>query len=748
MKIIRKYIVVKGIVQGVGFRPFVYKSAINNNLNGYVNNSSKGVFIDVQGYEIDTNNFIDDIKYKSPILSQVNEIIVEERSICNYKNFKIKESEESKDEITLISPDIAVCNECIKDISENTNKRYKYPFTNCTNCGPRFSIIKKLPYDRPFTTMNEFKMCDDCKKEYKNPLNRRFHAQPNGCSKCGPSVYLIDNNGKTIGTNDPVKEAIDFIKKGNILGVKGIGGFHLCCNGKDYDVINKLRIRKNRPTKPLALMMKDVKTVKKYCYVNEKEEEILTGNKKPILLLNKKDKGLPYNISPHNNKLGVMLPYTPLHHLLLEDLDVLVMTSANVSGLPIIYKNEEAIKKLNNIVDYLLIHNRDINIPVDDSVSRVVLGEERIIRNSRGYSPISMNIDLKSEILSCGSNLKNTFSISKNKNIFISQYIGDIKNTETYYNFEYNLNHFKEIYNINPEVVAYDMHPNYWSNEFINKYNIKIPVQHHHAHIISCMVENEIDDNVIGLAFDGNGYGTDGNIWGGEFLICDYKNFRRVGHLNYINLPGGDSAIKEPWKTSISYLYKTYKEDIYNYIPENLNDKNIKPIISMIKNNINSPLTSSIGRLFDAVSSIIIYKDKISFEGEAAILLETIANKDENDKYNYGVDYINEKYIINTDKLIRGIINDLKNNVDIKNISMKFHNTIVDMSLFLCNKLHEKYNINKVVLSGGVFQNEILLENIYKKLKENGFDVFIHKKIPTNDSGISLGQIVIANNNI
>lgn len=749
MRKVRKYIVVKGIVQGVGFRPFVYKIATHNNLNGWVNNTSKGVFIDVEGLKPNIDNFIYDLQHKSPPLSQINGIFIEDREVLDYIDFEIRHSQEDDDAITLISPDFATCDDCIKDINDKKNRRYRYPFTNCTNCGPRFSIIKKLPYDRPVTTMGEFEMCDKCVAEYKDPLDRRFHAQPNACSKCGPQVELVDKHKNKIKCEDAIEKAVSLIKEGNILAIKGLGGFHLACDAKNEDAIANLRKRKVRPTKPLALMMKDIDTVKKYCHVSKKEEQILLSNKRPILLLNKKEDYLPSNIALNNNKLGIMLPYTPLHNLLLEDLDVLVMTSANVSGIPMIYENNEAIEKLNNIVDYLLIHNRDIYIPVDDSVSTVVLEEERAIRNSRGYAPISMTLDNINDTLACGSHLKNTFAISKKENIFISQYIGDMENLETYNNFENNVSHLKEIYNINPNVIAYDMHPNYWCNEFVsNQKAIKIPVQHHHAHIVSCMVENNVNDTVIGIAFDGTGYGTDGNIWGGEFMVCDYKNFIREGHLNYVHIPGGDSAVKEPWKMAVSYMYHTYNDELHNHLPCSLIDKNIKPLISIIKNNINSPLCSSMGRLFDAVSALLGYKDKITFEGEAAILLESIADINEDKSYNYYIDHIEENYIIDTTKLIKGIINDLECNVDKRKISMKFHNTIIEISVNMSNLLSKKYNIKKVALSGGVFHNEILLKGIYGKLTNQGFEVLTHKLVPTNDSGISLGQLVIANNNI
>ncbi len=717
-------------------------------MNGWVKNTSKGVYIDIEGKESNINKFIYNLKHKPPTLSKIEEIIIEDKKIINHKKFEIKHSDK-EDAITLISPDIGICDECLNDIKDIRNRRYKYPFTNCTNCGPRFSIIKKLPYDRDSTTMNEFEMCDKCKYEYKNPLDRRFHAQPNACQICGPKVELIDNFENKILCNDTIKQTVKLIKQGKIVAVKGLGGFHLVCDAKNKKAIDTLRNRKYRPTKPFALMMKDINTVKKYCNLNKKEENVILSNKRPILLLNKKEQKLPYNIAPDSNKLGVMLPYTPLHYLLFkEGIEVLVMTSANLRKLPIEYKNEDALKKLNNIVDYFLIHNREIYIPVDDSVSRVILGEERVLRSSRGYSPIYMNIENKKDILACGSHLKNTFALSKDKNVFISQYIGDMDNLETYDRFENNVFHYKNIYNINPKIIAYDMHPNYWSSEYVNKQNIeKIAVQHHHAHVVSCMVENKVKDNVIGIAYDGIGYGTDGQIWGSEFLICNYKDFKRVGHINYVSMPGGDVAAKEPWKMAVSYIYKTYKNEIYKNIPPSMNDKNIKPILAIIKNNINSPECSSMGRLFDAVSAVTGYFGKVTFEGEAAILLENRADENECRKYDYNIECINKKYIINTDKIIKGIIEDVNQGINYSVISKKFHNTVIDFSVKMCNIIAENYNIHKVALSGGVFQNEILLKGIYEKLVSQGFKVYTHKLIPCNDSGICVGQVVIANEN-
>nr|WP_132245389.1 carbamoyltransferase HypF [Marinisporobacter balticus] len=742
----RKYIIVKGIVQGVGFRPFIYKMALENHLNGYVKNTSKGVCIDIEGKIRDIYHFIDHLKQNPPKLANIDKMNIEDKKILNYKSFEIKHSDEEANGFTFISPDIGTCEDCLRDIKNNKDRRYRYPFTNCTNCGPRFSIVKKLPYDRILTTMERFEMCDLCKDEYKNPLDRRLHAQPNACPNCGPKIVLIDTFGNKIICNDPIKQTIQFMKQGMILGIKGLGGFHLACDAKNKEVIQILRNRKHRPNKPFALMMKDINTVKKYCYLSEEEEKVILSNKRPILLLNKRKEKLPDNIAPSGNKLGVMLPYTPLHYLLFEEkIEVLVMTSANVSKLPMVYKNEEALEKLKGIVDYLMLHDREIYMPMDDSVSRVILSEQRVIRSARGYSPIFMRFKNIKDIFACGSHFNNTFALSKNENVFISPYIGDIENVETYNHFEKNVYHIKNIYSINPKIIAYDMHPNDWSSSYVNKQNIeKIPVQHHHAHIVSCMVENKIEDKIIGIAYDGTGYGTDGNVWGGEFLICDYKEFERVAHINEVDMPGGDAATKEPWKMAISYIYKTYKNNIYENIPLGLKDKNIKVIVAIIKNNINSPKCSSMGRFFDAVSALIGFKGKVTFEGEAAILLENKADQNEAGTYDYDIEYINRTHRVNTDKIIKGIIEDINQHISDARIAKKFHNTVIDFSVKICGIIGQKHHINKVALSGGVFQNEILLKGIYEKLVSKGFEVYIHKYIPCNDSGISLGQLVVA----
>ena len=746
---IAKKIVVKGIVQGVGFRPFIYKNATKNNLKGFVNNTSKGVFIEVEGYEEDITYFIDEIKHKPPVLSKVTDIKIIDKEIEGYTNFKIIESKEEEEAITLISPDIAICHDCLRDISDKNNRRYRYAFTNCTNCGPRFSITKKVPYDRGNTTMSVFAMCSDCRSEYINPLNRRFHAQPNGCYKCGPRVFICDNEGNEIISDDPIKDIAKEIKNGKIVAIKGIGGFHLACDAKNKEVINELRKRKKRPRKPLAVMMRDIETVKKYCDVNELEERILLGNKKPILLLDKKRNSLlPKELTNYQNgKLGVMLPYTPVHHILFsEDIDILVMTSANISGEPMVYKNHEAIEKLKGIADFYLMNNRHIYIPIDDSVSRVVLGKERVLRNARGYAPKSMEIKDMAYSIALGANSNNTFAIANNENIFFSNYIGDLANYNTWQHYINSLEHMKGIYKIDPKSYFYDLHPNFYQNELLKEIKTKkIGIQHHHAHIVACMAEHSLEEEVIGVAFDGTGYGSDGKLWGGEFFICDKKNFKRLAHINYIALPGGEGAIREPWKIAISYLYDTFKEDYATYVPKHLQEKKHEIITEIIKKDINSPKASSIGRLFDAVAALLGFDGKITFQGEAAIDLENLCCRDDQSFYQYNISLEEGIYIIDCKPLIKSVVIDVIDGIDKELIARRFHNTIIKFTIELCEILRKEYHLSSVILSGGVFQNEILLINIYKELIKRDFKVYIHEQIPANDEGISIGQMIIGN---
>ena len=790
----RKEIKITGIVQGVGFRPFVYNLATSLGLKGYALNSSEGVIIDVEGETQKIDEFIlflnpnskipnPKSQIKLPPLSRIENIEVAERlSLCGYTSFEIRESLPDG-KFALISPDIATCPDCLSELLNPDDRRYQYPFTNCTNCGPRYSIILDIPYDRPKTTMAKFKMCPDCEREYHDPTNRRFHAQPNACHVCGPQIKLIVQSSKfKVNERESLKTAIELLKQGAIGAIKGLGGFHIACDATNDEAVRKLREKKRRSNKPFAIMCPDIGVVKKICNVSAQSEILLSSELKPIVLLPKLQNNIISEyIAPDNNYFGVMLPYTPLHHLLfclenrvqgvkdsrtrvekhlnprtLESSNpsfiALVMTSGNLSEEPIVINNDEAIEKLSDIADFFLFHNRDIYMRVDDSIVREYNGEKIVIRRSRGYVPypIELGIDMP-EILGCGGELKNTFTLTKGHYEIMSQHIGDLENYEAIEFFKETLNNLKKSFRVEPTIIAHDLHPDYWTTKFVKETaqssNAQlVGVQHHHAHIASCMAENHIREKVIGIAWDGTGYGTDGAIWGGEFMIADYKGFERAGHFRYVPLPGGDKAIREPYRIALSHLYDAYGVAFLKFdIPFiNQNKDKTKNILKMIDSRINTVETSSAGRLFDAVSSIINGIDAVTFEGEAAIKLEMIADSSVKDSYSYQLSALNlQPIIIDTRTLIRQIVTDLLNGVDRPVISAKFHNTLAEIIAEVCKKIKIDTGIDKVVLSGGCFQNIFLLDRTLDKLG-NEFNTYIHKDVPTNDGGISLGQAVIA----
>jgi len=741
----RFFIKAEGIVQGVGFRPFVYNNAMEYSLKGWVNNNSQGVFIDAEGEEDNLYSFLNTIEKNPPPLSKVDAVSYKELEVNGFSTFTIRESEREEGRITLISPDVSTCSDCLNDIKDEKNRRYGYPFTNCTNCGPRFTIIKSIPYDRDKTTMGKFKMCPDCLDEYKDPTNRRFHAQPNACPDCGPHLFVIDKDGNKVktGDNDSLAFTRDMLKQGKIFAVKGLGGFHLCCDAKNGDAIKELRNRKRREDKPFAVMVKDVSTLSEYCQINDIEKETLEGIRKPILILKRKSRfSLPEDLAPGQTTLGAMLPYTPLHYLLFKDgLDILVMTSANISSLPLEYDNDKAFESLKGIVDYFLFHDRDIHISIDDSVARYLHGKVRLIRRARGYVPDPYNFEIKEPILAIGPNMKNTFAINKEGYIFVSQFNGDLENLETINHYKRNIKHLSSIFSFTPKYIAVDYHPNYESTKYGEELSDNpVKIYHHHAHIVSCMVENGIDENVIGISFDGTGYGADGKIWGSEFLICGRKNFDRAAHLEYIPLQGGDRSVIEPCRMAISYIMNSLPDDEAYEKVKQLYGKKGSALLTIIKNRINCSDNCSMGRLFDAAASLIGIRDIINYEGQAAIELEAKIKPGISELYPYKI----EGDVIKAADIIKGILRDRENLVDIGIISAKFHNTIIDIVLKVSCLLREKQGINKAALSGGVFQNAYLLSNCIDKLEEAGFEVFTQSLFPSNDGGIALGQIVTA----
>jgi hydrogenase maturation protein HypF len=750
----RTQISIKGIVQGVGFRPFIYNLAKKYELKGYVLNNTSGVNIEVEGESSVIDEFIQKVKSEPPPQAVIFEMHSQNIEPLGYEDFTIRKSDDQEEKFVPISPEIATCKDCIKELFDPSDHRYRYPFINCTNCGPRFTIVKDIPYDRKFTTMAPFIMCEKCQREYDDPGDRRFHAQPNACPKCGPKLSLLDDKGGEINVPDVITEVCRLLKDGKIIAIKGLGGYHLACDAMNKDAVSTLRSRKFREHKPFALMVKDVETAKTLCYVNDEEEKLLKGTIRPIVLLRKRpDCRVAESVAPHQEYHGVMLPYTPLHHVLMAESGlVLVMTSGNISSEPIVYHDDEAFERLSRIPDYFLVHDREIHIRTDDSVSRVWHGKEVVLRRSRGYCPFPLLLPFQFEeqILACGAELKNTFCLTRGNYAFMSHHIGDLENLETLTSFEQGIEHFKRIFYIDPAYVAYDLHPDYLSTKYALSVNgvPKIGIQHHHAHITSCMCDNGIDGEVIGISFDGTGYGTDEKIWGGEFLVCDYGGFERVAHLEYVPLPGGEKAIKEPWRMAASFLDRIYGDSMYGLGIDFVKtlDRNKWTIIKkMIDKGLNSPLTSSSGRLFDAVSALVGVRQEVYYEGQAAIELEMAADKDEEGFYSYDLEELGNGSQVMLEPIIRGIVTDIGDNVSVPTIAGKFHNTMAKIILNICLRVRKASGIEKVALSGGVFQNTLLLNKTFTLLDGSGFKVYTQHRVPPNDGGIALGQAVIAN---
>ncbi|MGQ9571706.1 MAG: carbamoyltransferase HypF [Dehalococcoidia bacterium] len=758
---VRAQVVVRGIVQGVGFRPFVYRLAQEHELSGWVLNSTQGVVIEVEGPRQSIDEFIAALRANPPPQAVIERVEANLLPPVGYPSFVIEASREG-DEFVLISPDICICADCLSELRNPQDRRWAYPFINCTNCGPRFTIISDIPYDRPKTTMSIFTMCPQCAREYHNPADRRFHAQPNACPLCGPRVELAPNGARPAEgplEGEPIALARRLLAEGAIIAVKGLGGFHLACDATNTNAVATLRERKQRVDKPFAVMSLDVDTVRRYCDVSEGEAQLLQSPARPIVLLRRKpDSPIAAEVAPANNYLGVMLPYTPLHYLLLGDGPThaplaLVMTSGNMSEEPIAIGNQEALERLSPLADYFLVHNRDIHIRCDDSVTRLFRGREAIMRRSRGYAPfpVRLNLELK-EILACGAELKNTFCLTKGTYAFLSQHIGDMENYETFASYQDSIHHFQKLFRVNPQAVAYDLHPHYlatrYALELAEAAGLRpVPVQHHHAHVVSCMAENGVDGEVIGVAFDGTGYGSDGRIWGGEFLLADYRRFRRLGHLKYVPLPGGDAAIKRPYRMAVSHLLSAFGQEALGLPLElwrRIEATELALVRRMMASKVNCPLTSSCGRLFDAVSALLGVRDVVNYEGQAAVELEMLAAEGVDEVYEWSL-ASGRSIIIDAAPVLRGVIADLRRGVEEAVISAKFHNTIADIVVGVSCAARERTGINRVALSGGVFQNMYLLGRTLDGLESRGFDVLIHHQVPTNDGGIALGQAVIAN---
>ena len=760
----RRRIQVRGIVQGVGFRPFVYNLAQSLELSGYVFNSSAGVTIEVEGYEDNVEDFLGTLRADPPQLAQITDVEVSAVAAVGEDCFCILNSERRDGEFVLVSPDTGTCEDCWRDFGDKENRRYGYPFTNCTHCGPRYTIIQDIPYDRATTTMSKFRMCSDCEQEYGDPADRRFHAQPNACAECGPSLVLVPSGGSPVAEASAAKDSLAQIRRarallraGKILAVKGLGGFLLACDASNHSAVEELRRRKHRSDKPFAVMTRDLASVRSICEVSSAEEDALVHLRRPIVILPRLPEAtLAEGVAPENRTVGVMLPYTPLHYLLFGDSSdseaefaALVMTSGNLSEEPIVVSNEEALRDLGGIADWFLLHNRDIAMRVDDSVVRIFEGRSRVLRRARGFVPQAIDLEMRvEEVLAFGGELKNTFCLTKDRYAILSPHIGDMENYETTSFFEETLSRMKHMFRVDPRVAAYDLHPGYRSTQMALRSAMerKIGVQHHHAHIVSCMAENHLSGKVIGVAFDGTGFGTDGRIWGGEFLVADLAAFTRRAHLRNVLLPGGDAAVRQPWRMALSYVRDTFGEQIPDRLGcfRGVPDRELQIVNAMLSRRLNTVETSSCGRLFDAVAALTGRGSEVTFEGQAAMSLETIAEKGVEQRYEYIVSD-QEPMVLDFRPMVSAIVRDLGSRKGADEISAKFHNTLAAATVEVCCRIRASEGLNEVCLSGGTFQNHYLLEHCVAGLRSREFGVFLHATVPCNDGGISLGQAVIAN---
>lgn len=736
---ITQEVYVKGIVQGVGFRPFVYTHAKRLKLNGYVNNSDIGVKIVLQGLKKDIKSFLKTLEDSPPLLSQIDSIKTAKISTTKtYSSFLITKSENQNNKSTIVSPDIATCDECLEDVRNSDNFRHNYALTNCTNCGPRYSIIKTVPYDRVNTSMNKFKLCNLCQDEYTNPENRRYHAQPLACEKCGAKLVLYDNQGKALSTDlKAIQKIAQYINEGLIVAIKGVGGFHIVCDSTNDETLKSLRQKKRRVAKPFAVMFKDIDSLKRSASVTKKEQEIIQSKERPIVVVSKKESNLSSLIAPNIDRIGCFLPYTALHHLLFDFLNnPIVATSANLSSEPILRFKDEIIEKLPHIVDYVLDFNRDIINACDDSVVQVVNNELMLLRSARAYAPKAFYLQEKSskKILALGANQKSTIAIAFENSIIVSPHIADLDSISSLQYFERTIETFKNFYDFKPDVIVCDKHPAYESTKWARRQDIEIvQVQHHYAHVLATMCEYKLSLDVLAFSFDGTGYGDDGNLWGGEVLIANKSSYKRAYHLKYFKLLGAQKAIKEPKRVALSLLFDNFSlEEVLNlnlWCVKSFKNSEIKFHHKAWEKGLNAPLCSSMGRLFDSIASFSNLAQNQSYEGECGLLIEKNYDEDIKQAYTYEI----KDNEIDISLMIKQIIKDKNSAI----ICSKFINTVVDIIISIVKK--EK-NL-EVILTGGVFQNRVLLQLVIKKLKQLNRVYYISKSVPLNDAGISLGQI-------
>lgn len=738
---------ITGIVQGVGFRPFVYKLAYQYQLVGWVMNNSQGVAIEVEGTSQNIAGFFAELTTSAPPLAIVHKVTANPCSLRGEREFLIRHSNEQMEKAAWISPDVATCSDCLKEMKDPQDRRYRYAFTNCTNCGPRYSIIKNVPYDRAATTMDEFSMCPACQAEYDDPENRRFHAQPNACSECGPAYRLLTKEGHMV-FGDVLTAANQLIAAGHIVAIKGIGGYHLACDAFQEQAVINLRKRKNREAKPFAVMCGSIEVVRQLCDVSAEEEILLMSSSRPIVILAKKSNyNLAPSIAPGSGFLGVMLPYTPAHSLLLAADDVWVMTSGNVSDEPITYTDQEALQRLGNIADYFLTHNREIFQPCDDSVVKIVGNNRQILRRSRGFAPEPIQISQEiASILAVGGEVKNSFCLTRGSFVFMSGHMGDLENLAAYQAYLAAIGHYEKLFAIKPAVVAYDLHPEYLAT----KYALTLPVpqvgvQHHHAHIASVLAEHGLSEKVIGVAFDGTGYGTDGTLWGGEFLVADCQDFVRAGHCKYLPLPGGSKAIKEPWRIAAWVLYNLYGAEFaaFDMALSRKLPQEWRLMMEAVDKGINSPITSSAGRLFDIAAGILGLCDIAQYEGQGAIALELAGRGNDGQLLPYTM-LQGSPYVLDFMPTFAAITDAFRAGEQVDYLSACFHLTVADAVVKVVKCIRRDTGISKVALSGGVWQNSTILEKVVGMLQQDNFRIYSNSRVPPNDGGLALGQAAVA----
>jgi hydrogenase maturation protein HypF len=756
VKVERRAVVVRGIVQGVGFRPYVYRLATHLGLGGFVRNQSGSVLIEIEGDPPQLDRFLEEVSARPPRLAQVDDLSWEPRSPEGDQAFRVEESRSGPPRDIAVAADVAMCGSCRAELRDPNDRRYQYPFLNCTDCGPRLTIITGSPYDRMRTTMAGFPMCADCRSEYDDPADRRFHAEPTACPACGPRLrFHSPSGGAAVPGVEPLEAFAALLREGRIGALQGLGGFHLVCDARRDDAVALLRARKGREEKPFAVMVRDAEAALEFCWIDPLERSLLEGVRAPIVLLRRRNtervEGLSSAVAPGRLRLGLLLPYTPLHDLLMDEMGgiPLVMTSGNRSDEPIAF-DDRAIGQLSGIADGFLLHDRPIRVRCDDTVTRVIDGAESPVRRSRGYAPepIRLPYPLQGPTLAVGGQLKATFALGRGDVAFLSHHLGDLEHEEAQKAFLRDIRLFESLFGFRPERLVHDLHPDYASTDYARVRAAKegldlVAVQHHHAHMASVMAENGLHGPVIGVTFDGMGYGTDGTLWGGEFLVGDYRGFRRAAHLEPFAMPGGEQAIEEPWRMALSLLVAT--REPLEPIETRMDALQLEVVWRLLQRGVNCPRTSSMGRLFDGVASLLGVRDRVSYEGQAAVELEGLA-AESGDPGRYPVSLIDRKgsWLLEFAPLVRGILEDRRRGTTLPDLARRFHSTVVEMIRSTAVRVREQTGLGRVVLTGGVFANELLLSEVPTALRREGFRVHTHHRVPSNDGGLSLGQLAVA----